>query len=388
MPEVSTTPPPDNPSDADLLRIELGVIWQLDEQGRLPGPESMVIAVAADGLTAAVSRQLPAPLAQALLTLATTPTPQPPDEAIPETPSGTAPESNSRATPKTPLGAASKTTSEATSGPASETANETANEAVSGDAPETTSGTTPGAALGRASRAAIGTASEAAAGTAPETAFGATSETAIDTTPGTTIRTTPSTAIGTAPGTAPGTAIGAERKTAIKAASGTAAFGVVPGVLEACRALLGGDGVAVSGGPSYLVTPPVRYDVPVDVLRSDEPAHAALVRPLRAEGWDPDEWDELVSGGEGAPWAMIVEDGEVAALCHTARLTPAGAEAGTWTAPAYRGRGYAAATTAVWAGMLPGLRLFYSTSADNHSSQRVAQRLGLRPLGWFWKLTT
>ncbi|MEV5499947.1 GNAT family N-acetyltransferase [Nonomuraea fuscirosea] len=159
-------------------------------------------------------------------------------------------------------------------------------------------------------------------------------------------------------------------------------------MLEACRALLGGDGVAVSGGPSYLVTPPVRYDVPADVLRSDEPAHAALVRPLRAEGWDPDEWDELVSGGEGAPWAMIVEDGEVAALCHTARLTPAGAEAGTWTAPAYRGRGYAAATTAVWAGMLPGLRLFYSTSADNHSSQRVAQRLGLRPLGWFWKLTT
>ncbi|MEV0163499.1 GNAT family N-acetyltransferase [Nonomuraea fuscirosea] len=162
----------------------------------------------------------------------------------------------------------------------------------------------------------------------------------------------------------------------------------MPAVLEACRALLGGDGVAVSGGPSYLVTPPVRYDVPVGVLRSDEPAHAALVRPLRAEGWDPDEWDELVSGGEGAPWAMIVEDGEVAALCHTARLTPAGAEAGTWTAPAYRGRGYAAATTAVWAGMLPGLRLFYSTSADNHSSQRVAQRLGLRPLGWFWKLTT
>lgn len=380
MPEVSTTPPPDNPSDADLLRIELGVIWQLDEQGRLPGPESMVIAVAADGLTAAVYRELPTPLAQALLALATTPTPQPPDEAIPETPSWTA----------------------------SETANETANEAISGDTPETTSGTTPGAALGRASRAAIGTASEAAAGTAPETAFGATSETAIDTTPGTTIRTTPSTAIGTTPeassaatpgtplgttpgtatGTTPGTAVGAERKTTIKAASGTAAFGAVPGVLEACRALLGGDGVAVSGGPSYLVTPPVRYDVPVDVLRSDEPAHAALVRPLRAEGWDPDEWDELVSGGEGAPWAMIVEDGEVAALCHTARLTPAGAEAGTWTAPAYRGRGYAAATTAVWAGMLPGLRLFYSTSADNHSSQRVAQRLGLRPLGWFWKLTT
>lgn len=270
MTGVPTTPTTVDPSGTALLQIELGVIWRLDEQGRLPGPESMVIGVTADGLIAAVSHTLPTPLAQALLTLATTPTPQPPGKAA--------------------------------------------------------------------------------------------SETALATPPGTVTETTSKTTSG-------------------------AAFGAVPDVLEACRALLGGDSVTVSGGPSYLVTPPIRYDVPVDVLRSDEPAHAALVRPLRAEGWDPDEWDELVGGGEGAPWAMIVENGEVAALCHTARLTPAGAEAGTWTAPAYRGRGYAAATTAVWAGMLPGIRLFYSTSADNHSSQRVAQRLALRPLGWFWKLT-
>ncbi|MFG1701639.1 GNAT family N-acetyltransferase [Nonomuraea sp. M3C6] len=62
-------------------------------------------------------------------------------------------------------------------------------------------------------------------------------------------------------------------------------------------------------------------------------------------------------------------------------------EAGTWTSPAFRGRGYAATATAAWADLFSGTRLFYSTSADNHSSQRVAARLGLRNIGWLWKLT-
>ncbi|MFD0478137.1 GNAT family N-acetyltransferase [Nonomuraea thailandensis] len=161
-----------------------------------------------------------------------------------------------------------------------------------------------------------------------------------------------------------------------------------PDVLTACRALLGGDQVTVSGGPSYLVSPPVRADVAVDVLRSGSAEHVRLVRSLpRPASWEPDEWAELTSGTAGSPWAMVAEDGQVVSICHSARLTPLGAEAGTWTSPAHRGRGYAAATTSAWADQLPGVHLFYSTSADNHSSQRVAQRLRLRPLGWFWHLT-
>ncbi|MEV4113837.1 GNAT family N-acetyltransferase [Nonomuraea sp. NPDC049695] len=224
--------------DVDLLRAELGVIWRLDERGRLPGPESLVIGVAADGMTAAVAGGVPGETAARLLSLI--------------------------------------------SGP-----------------------------------------------------------------------------------------------------------GAPPDVLDDCRELLGGEAVSISGGPTYLVDPPVRAGVAAEVLRSDSADHVRLAWSLaRPDDWGADEWDDLVAGDEGAPWAMIADGGQVVALCHTSRLTPSGAEAGTWTSPAYRGRGFAAATTAAWSELLPGLLLFYSTSAGNHSSQRVAQRLGLRPLGWLWKLTS
>jgi Acetyltransferase (GNAT) domain len=257
-PQRASDAPP--PRDVDLLRIELGVIWHLDSRGRLPGPEDLVIGVASDGLTAAVSSRLPDHLADRLIHLATSATPSPP---------GTPPD-------------------------------------VLAECRKLLSG-----------------------------------------------------------GESPATRLDNE----VAASGGT------------------GDGVVVSSGPSYVLSPPVQAGVEVEVLRSDEPAHARLVRPLRPETWEPEKWDVLVSGGEGSPWAMIVEDGQVVAVCHTPRLTPLGAEAGTWTSPSYRGRGYAAATTATWAELLPGIQLFYSTSADNRSSQRVAERLGLRQLGWFWKLT-
>ncbi|MFI7135393.1 GNAT family N-acetyltransferase [Nonomuraea sp. NPDC050153] len=223
-----------------LLAVELGVIWRLDSRGRLPGPEEVVIGVAADGMTAAVCADVPDPLAARLLDLVSRSAPPPPGEP--------------------------------------------------------------------------------------------------------------------------------------------------PDALARCDTLLGG-GRTVSGGPCYLVRPPLPFEAPAEVLRSDDPSHAARARPPRPPNWEPEEWDELVAGGAGAPWAMIVEDGQVAAICHSARLTPEGAEAGTWTSPAFRGRGYAAATTAAWAGLLPGLHLFYSTSAGNRSSQRVAERLGLRAIGRLWKLT-
>ncbi|MGW4797326.1 GNAT family N-acetyltransferase [Nonomuraea sp. NPDC004297] len=229
--------------DVEVIGIELGVIWRLDERGRLPGPERMVIGAAADGMVAAVAHDVPGETAAQVLALVARSVPPPP--------------------------------------------------------------------------------------------------------------------------------------------------GGPPAVLDDCRRLLGGPELRVTGGPSYQVIPPVRWGGAVQVLTSDAAEHVRLVRSLpRPAVWAAGEWAALLGGGAGAPWAMVAADGQVVSVCHTARLTPLGAEAGTWTSPAYRGRGLAAAATARWSALLPGIRLFYSTSADNHSSRRVARRLGLRTLGWIWHLTT
>lgn len=108
---------------------------------------------------------------------------------------------------------------------------------------------------------------------------------------------------------------------------------------------------------------------------------------LERLNWTQDEWRQLLDGSLG-PWASVVRGDRVVSLCHTAKLADRGAEAGTWTDPDCRGRGYAAAATAAWASLFaPGGRyLFYSTSADNRSSQRVAERLGLPLIGWIWRL--
>jgi predicted GNAT family acetyltransferase len=81
-----------------------------------------------------------------------------------------------------------------------------------------------------------------------------------------------------------------------------------------------------------------------------------------------------------APWCAATVDGVIAALCFAARIGPRGLEAGVYTFAAFRGQGLAAAVTAAWSSLpeLADKALFYSTSLDNHSSQRVAKRLGLR----------
>jgi len=83
------------------------------------------------------------------------------------------------------------------------------------------------------------------------------------------------------------------------------------------------------------------------------------------------------------PWCAALDGGRIASVAFAARLGLHAAETGVATIPASRGRGFAAAATAGWAGhpALAGRHLFYSTSTTNVSSQRVAARLGLRYLG-------
>jgi RimJ/RimL family protein N-acetyltransferase len=162
-----------------------------------------------------------------------------------------------------------------------------------------------------------------------------------------------------------------------------------PPLLDACREILErwSGPLTVAHGPYYVFEPDVRAETDAALVRSDS-VDVERVRRLNPGHWPPQEWDELVAGEHG-PWAMALVGGQVAAICHSPlRLSERAAECGVWTHPDHRGRGLAAAVTAAWADILhpSGRYLFYATDAQNYSSQRVAARLGLRPIGWTWNL--
>jgi RimJ/RimL family protein N-acetyltransferase len=179
-----------------------------------------------------------------------------------------------------------------------------------------------------------------------------------------------------------------------------------PAALDQCAQILGRP-LRSSGGPSYLISEPSgarrvaaasqwraacllsieesKFETSFVVERSDR---SSAFRGANPGNWHPIEWNELLDGRLG-PWTMALEGERVVSLCHTpGPMTPRAAECGVWTDPAVRGRGSAAAVTSEWAAMLrpTGRHLFYSTDSENLSSQRVAQRLNLRPLGWIWRL--
>ena len=83
---------------------------------------------------------------------------------------------------------------------------------------------------------------------------------------------------------------------------------------------------------------------------------------------------------------MALVDGDVAAVCETARSAPSSVEAGLWTYEPHRRRGFGAAVTAAWSTLVTDRTAFYSTSWDNHASQGVARALGLHPIGHWWQV--
>jgi GNAT superfamily N-acetyltransferase len=164
-----------------------------------------------------------------------------------------------------------------------------------------------------------------------------------------------------------------------------------PPALERCRPILarGGRALERNGGPSYVFPGDTRFASDARVERSDASTGEAL-RDANPGNWHPVEWGELLDGALG-PWAIAIEGELVVSICHTPRpITPRGAECGLWTHPGFRGRGYAAAVTAAWAEVMrpSGRILFYCTGVENRSSQRVTERLGLRRIGWIWRLET
>lgn len=148
-----------------------------------------------------------------------------------------------------------------------------------------------------------------------------------------------------------------------------------------------GDAHLWRGGPSYVIEPGARFSSTVRLARSDT-WRGDVLRSANPGNWQPVEWDELLDGTLG-PWTIAIEDERAVSICHTpGPMRARAAECGVWTDAAFRGRGYAAAVTAAWAELVrpSGRWLFYSTDADNRSSQRVAERLGLRRIGWLWHL--
>ncbi|HVX45453.1 MAG TPA: GNAT family N-acetyltransferase [Mycobacteriales bacterium] len=156
--------------------------------------------------------------------------------------------------------------------------------------------------------------------------------------------------------------------------------------LGRCASLLDRTGL-ISGGPSYLIPPAVAFASDAEVVGSDDPGRDRL-RGANPGNWERQEWRDLLDGALG-PWAMTVHEGRVTSICHTPAWSEVAADAGVWTDPEFRGRGLAAVTTVAWFRLITatGRIAFYSTSSWNRSSQRVAARLGLRPIGWLWKLT-
>ena len=127
------------------------------------------------------------------------------------------------------------------------------------------------------------------------------------------------------------------------------------------------------------------YEHPAALVCSETPSGDRLLARLTERGM-PEALVALgfVDVGEfWAPWCVALHRDEIASIAFTVGLGPSSAEVGVTTVPEFRGRGFAAAATAGWAALPAhsGRTLFYGAAKTNVSSQRVAQRLGLRRIG-------
>lgn len=144
-------------------------------------------------------------------------------------------------------------------------------------------------------------------------------------------------------------------------------------------------------GVIYVLPNHLSYAHEAKLLRSDCLEGKRLLAELASRGMPADlaAMGFKDVGEFWPPWCVAMRGHKIASITFTARLGKRAAEAGVVTVPSMRGRGYAAAATAGWSSMrvLENRTLFYSTQQANHSSQRVAARLGLRLIGTSLSLT-
>lgn len=156
------------------------------------------------------------------------------------------------------------------------------------------------------------------------------------------------------------------------------AVGWEPETKHELIALLGRVGALRSpeGGPSFLVPRGLRSPSDVEIWSGGVDDRERL----RGRMLEHDRATLL------EPWAAVIVDGQVAAVCETARSAPDSVEAGLWTYEPFRRSGLGTAAVAAWAGLVGDRTAFYSTSWTNDASQGVARRLQLRPLGQWWQV--
>jgi GNAT superfamily N-acetyltransferase len=147
-----------------------------------------------------------------------------------------------------------------------------------------------------------------------------------------------------------------------------------PALRESLRATLERDGPIGSegGGPAY------RF--PETVTPSGDAIEVTDANRERVRDALPWLYREL--GGRGPCQAVLV-NGRAVSVCFSSRIGARAMEAGVFTLPEFRGRGYAARVTAAWALAVrrAGIVPVYSTSWENLASQGVARSLGLVAFG-------
>jgi hypothetical protein len=140
-------------------------------------------------------------------------------------------------------------------------------------------------------------------------------------------------------------------------------------------------------GPEIVFRLPNNLDVEPDVtlVQSDTLDGERLLARLAREGLPKSliQAGFLTLGDFWWPWCVAMDGQDIAAMAFTPRLGATGAEIGVFTFPAFRSQGFAAAATAGWSSLasLADRDLIYSTRLTNRSSRRVAERLGLHPIG-------
>lgn len=100
-----------------------------------------------------------------------------------------------------------------------------------------------------------------------------------------------------------------------------------------------------------------------------------------------DDWLDEVDVRQ--PVYCVLDRGRPVSLCASARVTAEACEAGVETLPDYRGRGHAVAVVSAWAAAVArlGALPLYSTSWENHASQRVAAKCGFTGYGSDYHIT-